>query len=158
MFRAQSPAPFVARGHFMPIVVEYLQSPTYQDQGDLQKAYRDAPTGFFEPFADALQLVEHCLGEGTLIAARFNDRLIGAARLQRCETIWELSHLCVRTPTRRRGVAEALIVEAQKSAIQAGCELRLLTSAEPPEVQALAAKLQMPLLPLTASKAEQGGA
>lgn len=142
----------------MPIVVEFLQSATYQDQGDLQKVYRDAPAGFFEPFTDALQLVEQCLGDGSLIAARLNNRLLGAARLQCRETIWELSHLCVRTSTRRRGVAASLIVGAQKSASQAGCELRLLTTAPSPEIQALAAKLQVPLRPCPASKTEQGDA
>lgn len=135
----------------MPIVVEYLQSATYQDQGDLQKIYRDAPAWLFTPFSDALELIESCLGDGTLVCARLNDRLLGAARLQRFETIWELSHLCVRNSTRRRGLAEQLVIDAQKSARQAGCELRLLTTARPPEVQALAAKLQMPLLTPAAS-------
>ena len=142
----------------MPIVVEYLQSATYQDQGDLQKIYRDAPACLFTPFADAAQLIESCLGDHTFIVARMNDRLLGAARLQRQDTFWELSHLCVRGSTRRRGMAERLVIEAQKSAHQAGCELRLLTTAEPPEVRALAAKLQMSLLPFTASKAEQSDA
>jgi hypothetical protein len=66
--------------------------------------------------------------------------------------------LCVRHSTRRRGFAEQLILQAQNSARQAGCELRLLATAEPPEVQALAAKLQVPLLVRTAVKAEQGQA
>lgn len=131
----------------MPIVVECLQSATYQDQGDLQKLYRDAPAWLLPPFADSLQLIERCLEDGTLIAARLNDRLLGAARLQRYETIWQLSHLCVRTLTRRKGVAERLLIETQKSAREAGCELRLLTAAEPPEVQALAAKLRLSLCP-----------
>ncbi|MBC3951480.1 acetyl-CoA sensor PanZ family protein [Pseudomonas folii] len=130
----------------MPIVVEFLQSATYQDQADLQKIYRDAPSWLFTPFADAVQLVESCLEETTLVVARFNDRLVAAARLQRHDVVWELSHLCVRNPTRRRGFAEQLINEVRKSARESGCELRLLATAEPPEVQALAAKLQMPLV------------
>jgi GNAT superfamily N-acetyltransferase len=130
----------------MPIVVEFLQSATYQDQADLQKIYRDAPSWLFTPFADAVQLVESCLEETTLVVARFNDRLVAAARLQRHDAVWELSHLCVRNPTRRRGFAEQLINEVRKSARESGCELRLLATAEPPEVQALAAKLQMPLV------------
>lgn len=142
----------------MPIVVEFLQSATYQDQADLQKIYRDAPSWLFTPFADAVHLVESCLEEGALFVARFNDRLVAAARLQRQDAIWSLSHLCVRNPTRRRGFAEQLISEAQKSARQAGCELRLLATAEPPEVQALAAKLQMQLVLYSAVNAEHGSA
>ncbi len=67
----------------MPIIVEPLNEATYQDQQDLQKIYRDAPDWLFTPFATDTQLIESCLQEGSLIAGRFNDRLLGAARLQR---------------------------------------------------------------------------
>lgn len=130
----------------MPIAVEYLQSLSYQDQEDLRKLYRDSPAVFFAPFTDAVQLIESCLEEGSLVAARMNDRLLGAARLQRRHDTWELSHLCVRNLTRRRGIAECLVLDAQKTAQQAGCELRLLTPAESPEVQALAAKTRISML------------
>lgn len=140
----------------MPIVVEYLQSATYQDQVDLQKIYRDAPSSLLTPFTDAVHLIESTLEAGMLITARLNDRLLAAARLQRHETFWDLSHLCVRRSTRRRGLAEKLIIEAQISARRAGCELRLLTTAKPLEVQALAAKLRVPLLVCSDGKAEQG--
>ncbi|HEX8592786.1 MAG TPA: acetyl-CoA sensor PanZ family protein [Pseudomonas sp.] len=130
----------------MPIVVESLQSATYQDQGDLQKIYRDAPPEFFAPFASALQLIAAALDQDMLIAARFNDRLLGAACLHKHEGTWELSHLCVRALTRRRGVAERLVIHAQKSAMDAGCTLRLLTTVESLAVQTLAAKLHAPLL------------
>lgn len=129
----------------MPIVVEFLQSATYQDQGDLQKIYRDAPDWLFAPFTDAVELIERSLSDGTLIIARFNDRILAAACVQRLDTAWEMSHLCVRGTTRRRGLAEQLVVSAQKMAHQAGSELRLLASAEPPEIQALAAKAQIAL-------------
>jgi len=129
----------------MPIVVECLHLATYQDQEDLQKIYRDAPEWLFTPLSDGQALIEAGLTDGTLIAARFNDRLLGAARLQPGPDFWELSQLCVRRLTRRRGVAERLLIEAQKSARAAGCELRLLTTVGPLEVQALAAKLHLPL-------------
>lgn len=129
----------------MPIVVESLHSATYQDQEDLQKIYRDAPPWLFASFTDASQLIEAALDHNTLIAARFNDRLLGAARLQRHGHVWELSHLCVRALTRRRGVAERLVIHAQKSAEDGGCTLRLLTTVESLEIQTLAAKLQIPL-------------
>ena len=130
----------------MPIVVKYLQSLSYQDQGDLRKIYRDAPAWLLPPFTDALQLIESCLEDETLVTARMNDRLLGAARVKRRHDVWELSHLCVRTLTRRRGIAEQLVMDAQKKAHAAGCELRLLAPAQPPEVQALASKTQVSLL------------
>ncbi|WP_030141482.1 aspartate 1-decarboxylase autocleavage activator PanM [Pseudomonas fluorescens] len=129
----------------MPIVVEHLEQATHQDQQDLQKIYRDAPAWLFEPFSDATQLIGECLAEGSLIAARFNDRLLGAARLQRHQNAWRLSHLCVRNITRRRGVAERLVSEARRMAQQDNAELRLQAPAGHLEAQALAAKLKLPL-------------
>lgn len=129
----------------MPIIVEPLNHATYQDQQDLQKIYRDAPDWLFAPFANDLRLIEACLHDGSLIAGRFNDRLLGAARLQRHPSVWHLSQLCVRKVTRRRGVAERLVHEAQKMAAQSGATLRLLAPAGQLEAQALAAKLKVPL-------------
>ena len=129
----------------MPIIVELLNQATYQDQQDLQKIYRDAPDWLFAPFAGDVQLIEACLLDGSLIAGRFNDRLLGAARLQRHSDVWHLSQLCVRKITRRRGVAERLVNEAQKMASQSGATLRLLAPAGHLEAQALAAKLKIPL-------------
>ncbi|CAI8762041.1 acetyl-CoA sensor PanZ family protein [Pseudomonas serboccidentalis] len=129
----------------MPVIVQTLEDASYQDQQDLQKIYRDAPQWLFAPYTDDAQLIENCLADGSLIAGRFNDRLLGAARLTRHDTVWYLSHLCVRKVTRRRGVAERLVNQAQKLASQAGTQLRLLAPAGHLEAQALAAKLQVPL-------------
>ncbi|MHC8316679.1 aspartate 1-decarboxylase autocleavage activator PanM [Pseudomonas sp. LB3P31] len=133
----------------MPIVVEPLKEATYQDQQDLQKIYRDAPTWLFAPFGSDLQLIEACLNDGSLIAGRFNDRLLGAARLQRQQDVWHLSQLCVRKITRRRGVAERLVDEARRMATDAGATLRLLAPAGHLEARALAAKLKLALDELT---------
>jgi ribosomal protein S18 acetylase RimI-like enzyme len=129
----------------MPIIVEPLNQATAQDRQDLQKIYRDAPDWLFAPFSGEAQLIEDCLRDGTLIAGRFNDRLLGAARLQRHQDAWHLSQICVRKITRRRGVAERLVAEAQKMAAQSGMTLRLLAPAGHLEAQALAAKLKLPL-------------
>ena len=129
----------------MPIVVEAVKDASYQDQQDLQKIYRDAPEWLFAPFSGEAELIESALADGTLIAGRFNDRLLGAALLQRHHNVWSLSHLCVRKVTRRRGVAERLVNQAQKMASQAGAELRLLAPEGHFEAQALAARLQVPL-------------
>ncbi|MGA8134857.1 MULTISPECIES: acetyl-CoA sensor PanZ family protein [Pseudomonas] len=132
----------------MPIVVESLTEASYQDQQDLQKIYLDAPAWLFAPQADGQQLIETALADGSLIAGRFNDRLLGAARLERRADLWLLSQLCVRKVTRRRGVAERLVTEAARMARLAGAELRLLAPAGHLEAQALAAKLRIPLDPL----------
>ncbi|MEX0167442.1 aspartate 1-decarboxylase autocleavage activator PanM [Pseudomonas brassicacearum] len=129
----------------MPIVVELITDASCQDQQDLQKIYRDAPAWLFEQFSDATQMIAQCLEEGSLIAARFNDRLLGAARLQRHQNAWRLSHLCVRNVTRRRGVAERLVSEARRMAALNSAELHLLAPAGYMQAQALAAKLKMPL-------------
>lgn len=129
----------------MPIIVQALKDASYQDQQDLQKIYRDAPEWLFAPFSGEAELIESALADGALIAGRFNDRLLGAGILQRHRDVWYLSHLCVRKVTRRRGVAERLVNQAQKMASQAGAELRLLAPAGHLEAQALAAKLCVPL-------------
>ncbi|MEX5664851.1 acetyl-CoA sensor PanZ family protein [Pseudomonas neuropathica] len=129
----------------MPIVVQALKDASYQDQQDLQKIYRDAPEWLLAPFSGEAELIESALADGTLIAGRFNDRLLGAARLQKHHDVWYLSHLCVRKVTRRRGVAERLVNQARKMASQSGAELRLLAPIGQFEAQALAAKLQVPL-------------
>ena len=129
----------------MPVIVQTLENPTYQDQQDLQKIYRDAPEWLFAPFSGESDLIESTLADGSLITGRFNDRLLGAGRLQRHGSVWYLSHLCVRKVTRRRGVAERLVNQAQKMASQAGAELRLQAPAGHLEAQALAAKLNVAL-------------
>lgn len=129
----------------MPIIVESLHEASCQDQQDLQKIYRDAPQWLFAPFTGEEQLIETCLREGSLIAGRFNDRLLGAARLQRHPEVWHLSQLCVRKITRRRGVAERLVHQAREMAEQSGATLHLLAPAGHLEAQALAAKLNVPL-------------
>lgn len=129
----------------MPIVVEQLNDATCRDRQDLHKIYQDAPAWLFEPFTDGTQLIHKCLEDGALIAARFNDRLLGAARLQRHQDVWYLSQMCVRNVTRRRGVAERLVSEARKMATQHGAELKLLAPSGHLEAQALAAKLKLAL-------------
>ncbi|UZE06634.1 aspartate 1-decarboxylase autocleavage activator PanM [Pseudomonas corrugata] len=129
----------------MPIVVEHLIEATGQDRQDLHKIYLDAPPWLLEPFSDATQLVQDYLHDSSLIAARFNDRLLGAARLQRHRNVWHLSQMCVRSVTRRRGVAERLVSEAQRMARREGAELRLLAPAGHLMAQALAAKLKLAL-------------
>ncbi len=74
----------------MPVIVQTLEDASYQDQQDLQKIYRDAPQWLFAPFSGAADLIENALADGCLIAGRFNDRLLGAGRLQRHHDVWYL--------------------------------------------------------------------
>src|SRR5471030_571787 len=93
----------------MPIIVEPLTEATYQDQQDLQKIYRDAPHWLFAPFAGDVQLIEGCLRDGSLIAGRFNDRLLGAGRLTSTERLAFVANLRAKnhpSPWRGRAVGE----------------------------------------------------
>ncbi|WP_332765577.1 acetyl-CoA sensor PanZ family protein [Pseudomonas koreensis] len=141
----------------MPITVQVLQDASYQDQQDLQKIYRDAPAWLLAPFSGESALIESSLADGSLIAGRFNDRLLGAGRLQRHHNVWYLSHLCVRKVTRRRGVAERLVNQAQEMASQAGAELRLLAPVGQVEAQALAGKLHIILDVLATGRHSEPG-
>jgi len=137
-----------ARAKAMPVYVEPLRQPSEQDRQDLAKIYADAPQWLFEPHADAQALIAAGLAAGTLIAGRFNDRLLGAALLTPGDRAWHLSHLCVRRITRQRGVGRRLLDEARRMASEAGCELRLSAPAGHLEASALAARTHLPLDPL----------
>ncbi|WP_342243408.1 acetyl-CoA sensor PanZ family protein [Pseudomonas sp. OTU5201] len=129
----------------MPVIVETLNCPSEQDCGDLAKIYADAPDWLLAPYANAAELVERGLADGLLVAGRFNDRLLGAALIERGEEYWRLSHLCVRKVTRHRGVARRLIEESARLAREAGRSLKLAAPEGHLESQALAARLHLPL-------------
>lgn len=84
----------------MPVVVQHLTQPSDQDRQDLLKIYADAPDWLLAPFPDAGELVERGLADGLLFTGRFNDRLLGAAWIERDGDTWRLSRLCVRQVTR----------------------------------------------------------
>ncbi|EKM95259.1 putative acetyltransferase [Stutzerimonas degradans] len=132
----------------MPVYVETVTQPSPQDRSDLAKIYADAPAWLLTPHASAEALIESALADGSLIAGRFNDRLLGAAVLQRGDSVWRLSHLCVRKLTRQRGVGRRLLEESQRLAAQAGKPLHLAAPAGHLEASALAARLHLSLDPL----------
>ncbi|MCY1283510.1 PanD maturation factor [compost metagenome] len=129
----------------MPVIVEVVNQPSAQDRLDLEKIYADAPAWLLAPHADAAALIAAGLAAGTLLAGRFNDRLLGAALLERGADRWRLSHLCVRKVTRGRGVGQRLLDEAQRLAGTAGQPLHLAAPAGHLESQALAARSHLPL-------------
>jgi GNAT superfamily N-acetyltransferase len=132
----------------MPVYVESVTQPSPQDLTDLAKIYADAPEWLLTPYASAEALIAAALADGSLIAGRFNDRLLGAALLQRSDDAWRLSHLCVRKLTRKRGVGRRLLEETQRQASEAGRPLRLAAPAGHLEASALAARTHLPLDPL----------
>ncbi|AGI26482.1 hypothetical protein H681_23075 [Pseudomonas sp. ATCC 13867] len=131
----------------MPVIVQHLTQPSDQDRQDLLKIYADAPDWLLLPFANAEALVEQGLREGRLLAGRFNDRLLGAAWVERDADNWRLSRLCVRRVTRGRGVARRLLEEAQRLAILQGAALRLSAPADQPDAAAFAEHLGLTLQP-----------
>ena len=132
----------------MPVYVVAIDAPSDQDRIDLAKIYADAPDWLLAPHASADALIEAGLASGTLIAGRFNDRLLGAALLQRDEMDWRLSYLCVRKLTRGRGVARRIIEESRHQADAAGVSLHLAAPLDNLEIQALAARAHLSLQPL----------
>ncbi|QLC73421.1 acetyl-CoA sensor PanZ family protein [Pseudomonas sp. LPB0260] len=129
----------------MPVIVERPSPASAQDLIDLAKIYRDAPDWLLPPYADGEALIQANLNSGRLLAGRFNDRLLGAALLERGEDCWRLSHLCVRAITRNRGVARRLLDEASRMAREAGKPLHLAAPEGQLEARALAARRGLPL-------------
>jgi len=129
----------------MPVSVETLTVPSQQDRIDLAKIFADAPAWLLAPHRDAAALIEAGLADQSLIAGRFNDRLLGAALLQRGGPHWRLSHLCVRKLTRRRGVGRRILEECQRLAREEGMALHLAAPQQQLEAQALAARAHLPL-------------
>lgn len=132
----------------MPVYVESIHEPSPQDRSDLAKIFADAPEWLLTPHTDAEALIAAGLADGSLVAGRFNDRLLGAALLKRGADVWQLSHLCVRKVTRRRGVGKRILEETARQAHEAGAQLRLAAPVEHLEAQALAARAHLPLDPL----------
>ncbi len=123
----------------MPVYFESAEQPSAQDLADLEKIYLDAPSWLLLPFADAAGLIQHGLSQNTLVTARFNSRLLGAALLDKQTDRWLLSHLCVRELTRKRGVARRMLDEASRLASEAGQVLQVVIPPDQPELQQLAA-------------------
>ncbi len=122
----------------MPVYFESAEQPSAQDLADLEKIYLDAPDWLITPYADAAALINHGLSHNTLVTARFNSRLLGAALLDKQTDRWLLSHLCVRALTRNRGVARRLLQEASRLAHEADQQLQVVIPADQPELVQLA--------------------
>lgn len=129
----------------MPVIVEAPAQLSAQDRQDLLRIYAEAPAELLAPFADGEALIDAALAAGTLLTGRFNDRLLGAAWLQRDADAWRLSRLCVRKVTRGRGVARRLLEQTQQQAVLNGRPLRLQAPAGYETAQSLATHLDLAL-------------
>lgn len=132
----------------MPVYIERPTQLSDQDRLDLLKVYADAPAWLLPPFADGAALIEQCLADGSLRVARFNGRLLGAARLEPHGEELRLSHICVRALTRERGVARRFFEDARREA--EAQDLLLVLAADPAQeiAQQLSTNLVLPLRPL----------
>ena len=98
----------------MPVILELIHQPDAADLADLEKIYADYPLPPVATLADWLfDQREH--GK-TLIAGRFNGRLLGALWLN--QNTGRIEHLCVRANTRRRGTARQLLQLLQQKSKQ----------------------------------------
>ncbi|HET8710178.1 MAG TPA: acetyl-CoA sensor PanZ family protein [Spongiibacteraceae bacterium] len=104
----------------MPVTLEIINRPDANDLADLEKIYADyfqSPTGGPLPPVKSLSDWLDAQREAgqTLIAGRFNDRLLAALWL---DNSGRITHLCVRAATRRRGTARQLLQLLQTQAAQ----------------------------------------
>lgn len=97
----------------MPVTLEIINRPDANDLADLEKIYADYPLPPVNSLSDWLD-AQRDAGQ-TLIAGRFNDRLLAALWLDHNGRI---THLCVRAATRRRGTARQLLQLLQAQAAQ----------------------------------------
>ncbi|EMT6575750.1 TPA: aspartate 1-decarboxylase autocleavage activator PanM [Providencia rettgeri] len=86
----------------MRLTIISLVNPTEQQYLDLHKIWPDQ-----SPF----ELAKMCKSGDLFYAARFNERLLGAAKVTVGHNTATLQDFCVREVTRRRGVGSYLLEE-----------------------------------------------
>ena len=92
----------------MPVQLEIIEQASAEDLQDLIKIYQEHLNEDEQKTENWLQ--QQFNSSQRLFAGRFNSRLLGAvwAREQDSQH-WQLTQLCVRAITRRRGVARQLM-------------------------------------------------
>lgn len=86
----------------MRLTIIPLVNPTEQQYLDLHKIWPDQ---------SHFELAKMCKAGDLFYAARFNDRLLGAAKITVDHNTATLQDFCVREVTRRRGVGSYLLEE-----------------------------------------------
>lgn len=99
----------------LPVHIEWIDLPSEQDWVDLEKLYKDAPSQWFEGLCDHTAqdyISVKKQQDYKIVVGRFNDRLIVGATLkaQQGQSSYLLEELCVRSATRKRGVARQMLV------------------------------------------------
>ncbi len=112
----------------MPVHIEWIESPSEQDWLDLEKLYKDAPAQWFEGVCehtaqDYIAIKKQ--QDYKIVAGRFNDRLIVGATLkvQQGQSSYLLEELCVRSATRKRGVARQMLTRLCQWSSEQKCTL-----------------------------------
>ncbi len=103
----------------MPVLLEQIVTPSAQDIADLIKIYRDDP-GFVGSDADTDVFIQRRLAALSLYGGRFNGRLLAAMVVDKQASPWRMELLCVRSLTRRRGVARHMMELIEAEAASAG--------------------------------------
>lgn len=127
----------------MPVTLHTVDHASWETDAqvrlDLTRIYADAPT---ERLAMPVEtFISQHLAVGSFLCARFNDRLLGAVAVRDDQEAWWLSHLCVRKPTRRRGVGSRLLALVGEEAAARRRLLRVAASQLPMADQVLLSRL-----------------
>ncbi|WP_051206143.1 acetyl-CoA sensor PanZ family protein [Oceanospirillum maris] len=99
----------------MPVLLTVVtDNPDKARLEQLEKIYADAQPERrtqIKGANSAPAFVSHILADPqqALYCGLFNERLIAAAVITKTGTFWDISHLCVRKITRRRGVGSRLL-------------------------------------------------
>jgi len=108
----------------MPVLLTVVtDTPDNAQLEQLEKVYADAQTARLSQFngaGSAKEFVQRILEvpDQELYCGLFKDRLIAAVVVEKTDDLWQVSSLCVRSVTRRRGVGcrlLTLVIEAAKA-------------------------------------------
>lgn len=119
----------------MPVLLTIVNDKTDQDRVEqLEKIYADAqPERLAQlPNVDSAKgFVENILQspDHTFYCGLFNERLIASLVVSKNDDYWQVSHLCVRSVTRRRGVGSRLLTLVIQAAHDEQKAIRIAASA-----------------------------
>lgn len=130
----------------MPVTLQYVDQARWeqddQTRHDLTRIYHDTPEERMPPAAVEPFIRSHLEAGHVFACAHFNARLLGAVALDRSRPgVWQLSDLCVRAVTRRRGVGTRLVALVAEQAAAGGCDMHVAGGPLPLADQMLLARL-----------------
>ncbi|MDO6682865.1 MULTISPECIES: acetyl-CoA sensor PanZ family protein [unclassified Oceanobacter] len=108
----------------MPVLLEHIKQPTAADWADIAKIQADTA----DEQLQAPMLQQRLANQGWIIAARFNDRIVGVILCTQNQQTITLSNAAVRTITQRRGVIHQTIHLLQHWARDQAMTLRIETA------------------------------